>query len=472
MRHYETQVQVLKDKVLTAVARLAWSDRLQTGDLLDIPEEVIPGPEAQMRCCIYKERAIISSRVKMAMGGDRANPCVVEVLPIACDECPVSEISVTANCRGCIAHRCAEVCPKGAISIVNHRSVIDHSKCILCGKCISVCPYSAIVKNVRPCERGCPSKAISMGGDGKASIDPNKCVSCGECVVQCPFGAIMDKSYIVDAIQMLLGAQKWGYHVYAALAPSFVGQFEGTVGQMATALKQMGFYDVAEVALGADMTAQAEAEEFEEKGTLTSSCCPAYVAFVEQHMPAQAHLVSHTPSPMIMLGKHVKEKDPRAKVIFIGPCVAKKREFQLGKTQGAIDLVLTFEELYAMITARGIELAELEESKLDEASGFGRAFASGGGVAAAVGQALKERGSQVQAKTMACSGLEECKLALLKMSKGLIPENFIEGMACQGGCVQGPAVLVRSAKNKVELNKHVKEAGGRTISDAITEARK
>lgn len=471
-RHYETRVQELKDSVLTAVARLAWEERLDGRELLDVPEQIIPGPEAQMRCCIYKERAIVGSRIKMAMGGDRANPSVVEVLPIACDECPVTEISVGPSCRGCIAHRCVEVCPRGAISIVDRRSVIDHSKCILCGKCISACPYSAIVKNTRPCEKSCPAKAISMGDDRKAEIDPEKCISCGECIVQCPFGAIMDKSFIIDAIQMLMGARKWGYHVYAALAPSFIGQFDGTVGQMVTALKELGFHGVAEVALGADMTAQAEAAEFEEKEQMTTSCCPAFVRFVEQHMPDQAHLVSHTPSPMVMLGKYLKEKDPRAKVIFVGPCVAKKQEFQLGKTQGAVDLVLTYEELYAMLASRDIELSQMEETPLDEASGFGRAFAAGGGVAAAVGQALKERGSEKEAKCLACSGIEECKLALLKMSKGLIPENFIEGMACQGGCVQGPAVIVRSSKNKTELNKHVKEAGGRTIADAVEQAKK
>ncbi len=475
VRHYETRVQELKDRVLTAVARLAWNNRLNTTDILDIPEQIIPGPNATMRCCIYKERAIIGNRVKVAMGGDRANPAVVEVVPIACDECPVTEISVGPSCRGCIAHRCVEVCPKGAISIENHRSVIDHSKCILCGKCIEACPYSAIVKNMRPCEKSCPAKAISMGEDRKASIDPEKCIGCGECTVQCPFGAISDKSFIVEAIQMLLGSAKWGYHVYAALAPSFIGQFPGTPGQLVTALKQIGFYDVAEVALGADLTAAAEAEEFEERGgkPMTSSCCPAFVSYVEKHMPAQAGMVSTTPSPMVMCGKHIKEKDPRAKVIFVGPCIAKKGEFQLPKTQGAIDCVLTFEELYAMLASRDIELSELEETALDEASGFGRGFAVGGGVANAVAQALKERGSEVQAECLACTGIDECRSAILRMSKGVLPENFIEGMACSlGGCFQGPAVIVRSQKNKAELGKHAKQAGERTIRQAIEQARK
>lgn len=472
MRHYETTVQELKDKVLTAVARLAWSDKLQGNELLNIPEEIVPGPEAQMRCCIYKERAVVTSRVKMAMGGDRANPNLVEVLPIACDECPVTEISVGPSCRGCIAHRCMEACPKGAIHIEDHRSVIDHSKCILCGKCVAACPYGAITKNMRPCERGCPVKAISMGPDRKASIDATKCISCGECVVQCPFGAIMDKSYIVDVIQMLMGAEKWGLHVYAILAPAFVGQFNCTPGQMVSALKEMGFYDVAEVALGADLTAKAEAAEFDERGgePMTSSCCPAYVAFVERHMPNQVPLVSTTPSPMVMLGRYLKDRDPLARVVFIGPCVAKKREFHLGRTRSSVDLVITFEELYSMMTAKGIDVTQMPEATLDQASSFGRNFAASGGVAAAVGQALKEMGSTVEARTLPCSGIEECRIGLLKMSKGLLPENFIEGMACQGGCVQGPAVIMRSPKNKAEVTKHAKQAGDRTINGAVNAA--
>ena len=224
MRVFETSVQELKHEVLRSVARLAWTDDLQTG-ILDIPEEIIPGPEAKMRCCIYKERAIISQRVKVAMGGDRTNPNLVEVLDIACDECPVTEITVGPSCRGCIATRCIHTCPKDAITIVDHKAQIDHKKCITCGKCINACPYGAIEKKTRPCERGCKAGAISMGEDKKAFIDPAKCTSCGACVYQCPFGAIMGKSFIVDAIQMLQGAEKWGFNVYAAVAPSIAGQF-------------------------------------------------------------------------------------------------------------------------------------------------------------------------------------------------------------------------------------------------------
>jgi len=470
MRKFETTVQELKHGVLKSVAELTWEDRLTAG-VLDIPEKIIPGPEAKMRCCIYKERAVVSERIKMAVGGDRAYPGMVEVMKVACDECPVTQIEVSNACRGCIATRCMHACPKGAISIVNHKSVIDHTKCILCGKCVAACPYGAIEKHQRPCERGCVPGALSMGEDKKASIDVNKCVSCGACVYQCPFGAIMDKSYIVDVIQLLRGAVQWGFRVYAVVAPSIVGQFApATLGQVVTGLKMLGFHDVAEVALGADMTAQAESAELLEKGKLLSSCCPAFVEYVEKNFPDLAPLISHTPSPMVMIGKRIKEKDPQARVVFIGPCVAKKREFQLGKTMGTIDFALTFEELYPMFEARGIDVDSLEEAPLDEASGFGRSFAHSGGVAAAVAQGLKERGEagkDFQLHAVSCSGLAACRMELLKMSKGVGDVNFLEGMACEGGCVQGPAVLIRSPRNQADVEKHAKEAGERTITQAV-----
>ena len=473
MRVFETNVQQLKDSVLREVAALAWEDRLAAG-ILDIPEKIIPGPKATMRCCIYKERAVVSSRVKMAMGGDHTNPCVVEVMSVACDECPVTQMTVGPACRGCIATRCVHTCPKDAIHVVNHRAEIDHSKCILCGKCLNACPYGAIIKNLRPCERGCKVGAISMGEDRKASIDYSKCISCGTCTYQCPFGAIMDKSYIVDAIETLRGAQKWDYHVYAVLAPAIMGQIApATLGQLVTGLKQVGFHAVREVALGADMTAQAEAGELLEKKVLTTSCCPAFVDYVEKNFPQIADRVSHTPSPMVMIGRHIKQQDPKAKVIFIGPCVAKKKEFQLGKTMGAIDCVLTFEELYPLLESRGIDITTLEEAPLDEASGYGRAFASSGGVAAAVAQALKELGvkpEDFQLNAAACSGIDACKAALFKMSKGIGDVNLIEGMACEGGCVQGAGILVRSPKNQAEVAKHVKEAGDKSIAAAVEAA--
>lgn len=466
MRKFETTVQELKGGVLRSVAELTWEDRLTTG-ILDIPERVIPGPEAKMRCCIYKERAVVANRIKMAMGGDSSNPSMVEVMEVACDECPVTQIEVGPACRGCIATRCVHSCPKGAITMIGRKAVIDHSKCVACGKCIAACPYGAIEKHQRPCERGCAVSAITMTEDKKAAIDVEQCISCGSCVYQCPFGAIMDKSYIVDTVQMLRGAARWGFRVYAVLAPSIAGQFApATLGQVVTGLKLLGFHDVAEVALGADMTARAESAEILEKGKLISSCCPAFVDYVEKNFPELAEHISHTPSPMVMIGKHLKEKDPRARVVFVGPCVAKKQEFQMGKTMGAIDCVITFEELYALFESKGIEIEELEAAELDEASGYGRAFAHSGGVAAAVAQGLKEQGvkeEKFKLNAVACSGIAACKAELMKMSKGIGEVNFIEGMACEGGCVQGAGIIIRSPRNQLDVDKHVKEAGERTI---------
>ena len=456
MRQFETHVQELKNEVLRSVVELTWEGKFQTG-ILDIPEKIIPGPNPTTRCCIYKERAIVGSRVKLALGGDESDPNLVEVLPIACDECPVTEMAVTEACRGCLATRCMHTCPRDAITVVNHKAQIDHSKCIMCGKCIPVCPYGAIVKNLRPCERGCPTGAISMGEDRKASIDREKCISCGNCVYQCPFGAIMDKSFVVDAVHMLMGSQRVGYHVWAAVAPSVAGQFPGaSMGQLTSALKALGFHDVMPVAYGADLTALEESEELAEKGFLLSSCCPAFVNYVEKQFPAQAELISKTPSPMVMTGRMIKEKDPGSRVVFIGPCVGKKQEFRLDKAKGAVDCVLTFEELNAMFESRGIAPEEMEETETEQGSGHGWRFAASGGVSSAVAQAMKEKGIDFDLKAVPCSGAEECRVALLKAGKGVLDGNFIEGMICDGGCICGPANLIRTPRNKVELEKQAK----------------
>ena len=471
MHTFETKIQELKCAVLSEVARLTWEDDIQRG-LLDIAERIIPGPTATLRCCIYKERAIINSRVKMALGGDRSNRGVVEVLPIACDECPVTEITVSGSCRGCLATRCVHACPKHAITIVNHRAHINHDLCISCGRCVAACQYSAIVKTQRPCEKGCPVNAISMGPDRKASIDVEKCISCGNCVYQCPFGAIQDKSWIVDAIQMIKGGEYWGYKTYAVIAPSIAGQFQpATYGQVVAGLKKLGFAGVAEVALGADMVAVRESAEWAEKGMLTTSCCPAFVGYVNKKYPQQAEHVSSTPSPMVAIGLYLKEKDPDAKVIFIGPCVAKKKEFQEQRAMGAVDCVLTYEELYALFDSRDIDLTELDEEPLDEATSYGRTFGRSGGVTAAVTQTIKEKELDVDFKPVVCNGIAECDKALLMMKVKKLQGNFVEGMACEGGCVQGAGVLVRSPKNRMELEKHAKQAGDKTVLGAVEAAR-
>ena len=470
MPKFDTNVQELKYKVLREVARLAKEDRL-TENLLSIPETIIPGPEPTTRCCIYKERAIVGQRIQMAMGGHPSSN-EVEVLPIACDECPVTRMTVGDACRGCIARRCEHACPKDAISHPNHTAVIDPKKCIACGKCASACPYGAIVKNTRPCERACKPGAIHMDENHKAQIDEEKCVSCGACVYQCPFGAIVDKSYILPVISMLKETAVPGAGpLYAVVAPSIAGQFGGIkTGQISNALKALGFTDVIEAALGADIVAYHEAQELKERGFLTSSCCPAFVSYIRKFYPAVAEHISSNLSPLASLGRLIKRAHPDAKIVFIGPCVAKKAEIKAERVREIIDAAITFEELQALFDAYEIDLAAMEEGALTNASYFGRIFARSGGLRDAVAEALKEQGvepEEFELKPISCSGLEECKVALLKAQRGILNENFIEGMACEQGCIGGPGCLTHGAKEASLVDKYGRLALEQRIDDAL-----
>lgn len=471
MRKFDTKVQYLKYKVLREVAKQAWNDTLLE-KLIDIPKIIVPGKTPTMRCCVYKERAILEERVKLAMGGNKENPNVVEVIDIACDECPAAGYEVTDSCRGCLAHRCEDVCRRGAISFDNnHVAHIDKSKCVECGQCAKVCPYTAIVNRKRPCQNACKIKAISINDDNAASIDNNTCISCGACVYQCPFGAIMDKSFILNVIDLIKKSEQGkSYKLYAVVAPSISSQFTyAKLGQVITGLKRLGFHTVVEAALGADMVAQAESKELAEKGFLTSSCCPAFVSYVKKSYPALEQYVSHNLSPMATIAKYIKDTTENAKIVFIGPCVAKKMEAQLDAVKPYIDSVLTFEELQALFDSRDIDITTLEEGVLDNASYFGRIFARCGGLADAVAEGLKEQGlDDFELKAISCDGIEECKKALLKKNKNVLQENFIEGMACVGGCIGGAGCLTHGEKNKAQVDKYGKEAYEKTIMDAIS----
>lgn len=471
MKKFDTKVQHLKYKVLREVAREAWNGTLQK-NVFNIPHRIIPGNKPTMRCCVYKERAILSDRVRIAMGCDNDLPNVIEIIETACDECPMGGYEVTNACRGCLAHRCEDVCRRGAISFDhNHVAHIDKSKCIDCGACSKVCPFTAIVNRKRPCQNACKVKAISMNENKAAKIDNDKCIACGACVYQCPFGAITDKSYILDAVNIIKESENnKKYKVFAVVAPAISSQFKyAKLGQVIKGLKELGFYTVVEAALGADMVAASEAEELYEKGFLTSSCCPAFVSYIEKNFPDSAPLISHNPSPMAAIAKYLKENDGPCKVVFIGPCTAKKEEVKRESVKPYVDCVLTFEELQALFDSKELDITTLPEDVLDNASYFGRIFARSGGLSDAVKEAFKElQLSDFDLKSVPCDGIEACRTALLKKSKGVLDANFIEGMACVGGCIGGAGCLTHGERNKAEVDKYGEEAHEKTIQDAIS----
>ena len=469
MRKFDTQVQYLKYRVLRAVAKEAFEGTLLE-NITEIPKMIVPRGEPTFRCCVYKERAIINERIRMAMGGDRSNPNVIEVISIACDECPQGGYEVTNACRGCIAHHCEDICKRGALTFdENKKAKIDKSKCVECGMCAKVCPYSAIQNFKRPCESACKVNAITMDEHKAAKVDNDKCISCGACVNMCPFGSITQKSFILNAIGLLKESKRTNSHVYAVVAPAIASQFTwAKLGQVVTGIKKLGFYSVVEAALGADMISLNETQEFLEKGILTSSCCPAFVDYIKKNYPELKQYISHNNSPMVEIAKYIKEKDPLARVVFIGPCTAKKMEFKLDHVAGAIDCVLTFEELQALFDAKDIDLKELETSMLYDASEFGRIFARSGGLVEAIRQAIKEmNGDESAFNPVVCSGIDECKSALVRLGKNLLNGNFIEGMACQGGCINGAGNLTHSVKNKLQIDAYGEHAVEKTIKGAV-----
>lgn len=470
MRKFDTKVQHLKYRVLKEVARFAWKGTL-TENLINIPKIIVPGKEPTMRCCIYKEQAIVAERVKLAMGGNAENTNVIEVIDIACDECPMGGYEVTGACRGCLAHRCEDVCKKGAITIdANLKAHIDKDKCVECGLCSKVCPYSAIINHKRPCQQACKVNAISMDENKAAKINDEKCISCGACVYQCPWGAINDKSYILNVINYINESDNnTNYKVYAVVAPTIASQFVyAKLGQVLAGIKTLGFYDVVEAALGADIVALAEAKELTEKGFLTSSCCPAFVSYVKKQFPELAEYISHNLSPMATIAKHIKEDDPTAKVVFIGPCTAKKMEFKNTEVAPYVDTVITFEELQALFDSKDIEITNLQEEDVDTASYYGRIFARSCGLSEAVAQGIKESGLEgFDLKAVPCDGIDACRIALLKATKKMLDGNFIEGMACVGGCIGGAGCLTHGEINKVKIDKHGRLATHNQISHAV-----
>lgn len=477
-----TEVVKLRRKVLTEIARMTFADNLPE-KVNDILNTVVTEDGPRYRCCIHKERAVLQERIKLALsqpanlqldaaakkavGGGTADMPVIQVIPTACDQCPIDKFIITNACRNCLAHHCISSCPKKAIMVVQNRAYIDKSKCVECGLCKKACPYGAIIEVNRPCEGACALKAITAGSDRRAQIDYDKCVQCGGCKTACPFGAIADRSEIVQLIQALQSNKK----VVAIMAPAFIGQFGAKVqaGQVMSALQTIGFAEIYEASYGADIVTIEETAEFlasvpTERPFMTTSCCPAYVSMVEKHLPDIAGTVSSTVSPMIATGRVIKEQDPAAVTVFIGPCIAKKAE--AARYPGAIDFTVTFEELACVMVGAGINITAIAETDYKTtASVTGNDFARAGGVAQAVirhAEAL-QAGSAV--KTHRAEGLSNCRTALLQMKAGRLDANFFEGMSCAGGCVGGPGILTNPRVTGKLVENYAAAAEYKTAAD-------
>lgn len=504
MRGVYTSVNDIRKKVFAEVARLSYE--YVDGDLSQmeqIPYRIIPGEVSTYRESVFLERAIVAERIRLAMGlplraaseqapvSEGAVECVkpekyyqpplINIIKFACHKCPDNIVSVTDICQGCLAHPCQEVCPKKAISFVNGKSVIDQEKCIKCGKCIEACPYGAVVRQERPCAKACGMHAIGSDEYGRAEIDQEKCVSCGMCLVNCPFGAIADKAQIFQTIQAI----KSDVPVYAAIAPAIVGQFGGGLSpeKIRSAFQALGFTDVIEVAIGADLCTIEEAKDFVEEVPeklpfMATSCCPAWSMMAKKLFPEQSKCISMALTPMVLTGRLVKQQHPGAKVAFIGPCAAKKLEAGRRSIRSDIDFVLTFEEVMGMFEAKNVDFASLEEQEsMHGASGDGRGFAVSGGVAEAVVNCIRELYPEREIKVEHAEGLENCRKLLTMAKAGKYNGYLLEGMACPGGCIAGAGTLqpirksAAAVKNqkKASTNAHALQSDYKALLNQLEE---
>lgn len=467
----------IKREILVRIAKLQLEGNLEEG-VHFIPRIMAPKNSEPFRCCIYHDREVLRLRVMARLGHSvedyddekklaeyarealtREKPTepMLTVLDDACNACVRAHYMVTNACQACVARPCMMNCPKNCIDIKSGRAYIDPEACINCGICMQNCPYHAIIRIPVPCEEACPVGAISKDENGKERIDYSKCTFCGACMRECPFGAMMDKGQIVDVIRKLMEGKK----VVALYAPAIAAQFKAVHGQLEAALKQVGFYKTFEVAHGADITADKEAEEFEERMDrgdvlMTTSCCPAYVRSVKIHAPDLIPCVSETRSPMHYTAVLAKKENPEYITVFIGPCLAKRKE---GLDDPNVDYVLSAEEIGAIFMAKEIDIGSYEPLECGEQpTTTGRNFAQSGGVAEAVRVRLKnpDRLRPAVINGLDLAGMKQLKAYGKAAAEGKACDaNLVEVMACPGGCIAGPSVITNPKVAAVQLKKYV-----------------
>ena len=495
MRGVETRIQEIRHRIFREVARMAYHTEWPVDKRIEeLPYKIIPGEIGNYRSDVFLERAIVGERLRLAMGlpyrsaADPApisdnieaadqpetyyTPPLINVMKFACNACHEMRVMVTDGCQGCLAHPCVEVCPKDAVSIdrSNGRSHIDQDKCIRCKRCADVCSYHAIIVQERPCAAACGMDCIHSDENGKADIDYDKCVSCGMCLVNCPFGAIADKSQIFQVIRAIQSGER----VYAAVAPAFVGQFgqKVTPGKLRAAMKALGFADVFEVAVGADLCATQEAIDFmqevpEKLPFMATSCCPAWSMMAKKLFPEHADCISMALTPMTLTARLIKRHHSNAKVVFIGPCAAKKLEAMRTDIRSDVDFVLTFEEMDGIFDARHVDVEKIEEDPegVNDASMDGRNFAVAGGVAKSVVDVIHERYPDKEIKVANAEGLKECRKLLTMAQAGKYNGYLLEGMACPGGCVAGAGTMQPIKKSQASVNLYASKAKHKTSNE-------
>lgn len=471
---FTNNVMIVRHRLL-AMMVAKWKEDKLCSDIDRLPIDLSPRrTEVLGRCCVHKERAVwkykmfpllgydmsdekdeltpLSDYARRAIAGDRElKENIMCVVDEACSSCVKANYEITNLCRGCVARSCSMNCPKGAIShnVKQHgQAVIDHSLCINCGKCYQSCPYHAIVYVPVPCEEACPVKAISKDQYGVEHIDESKCIYCGKCLNACPFGAIFEISQVFDVLNNIWDGKK----VVAMVAPAILGQFKTSKEKLFGAIKAIGFDAVVEVAEGAMVTTSTEAEELKEKLAegqpfMTTSCCPSYIELVRKHIPEMAPYVSSTGSPMYYTSQIVKQKYPDAKQVFIGPCIAKRKE---ARNNPLVDYVMTFEELGSVLTGYDIDFDTVtpyvpDVMSVKEAHGF----AQTGGVAESVRAYLDQ-----DVNYLKIAGMDKKTIALVKSyaKTKKAPAKFLEMMVCPNGCISGPCTYNDSVSGKTQLN--------------------
>jgi len=319
------------------------------------------------------------------------------------------------------------------------------------------------------CGPDCPLQALTKEPGGAVRLDHSKCLGEGHCLTQCSFGGLTEKSQFVPLISLLRNQTG---PVYASVAPAFAGQFGPgvTAGKLRSALLQLGFADMVETALYADLITMKEAFEFNEHVQsvgdfmITSCCCPVWIKLIEGRFASLAGHISPSVSPMVASGRIIKNFEPEAKVVFIGPCIAKKTEALLPDLAGAIDFVLTFQELAAILSATGINPSSLPDEEYPTASGSRRIYARTGGVSEAVAQTLEKilPARVVNMQALKIDGIPNCQKILEHAANGELNANFIEGMACMGGCVGGPGRIVDMDISTAAVQRYADEAAAAT----------